>query len=277
MGGSGCARCCVVTAAMSIDYSRFDGIDDEEATVAQAEVDKEQAETAALRERALRARDLHQSRLETEERFVDYGFMQKCEDKRTEGNVLVKQTKYAEVRERYKAALQDVNTLLGDPSVSLLKAKVIDVIKMWAATKLNTALCWVKEGEPGNCLQCAQEVLEGAHLPNRIQKIVNYQEEAVPRGCPLWSKAMLRTAQAHRALQNYDAAISALEEASKHCNEAFKSTVATELKSIKQERKKAFANDSKKYFGFFEKLSKEGGYVTPEEQEAERVRQESER
>merc|ERR1712178_522766 len=128
--------------------------------------------------------------------------MERCALKRENGNLLVKEGNHAAAKEMYCKALEDVKVLFSDPSVKLSRAKVIEVLQMEAAAKINKAFCLLKLGDARGCIQSAQEVVFGpsSMLPRLSCSIDKYVDEVQPK---LLDKAKLRMIQGYIALENF--------------------------------------------------------------------------
>jgi len=198
----------------------------------------------------------------------DYGLMERCAQRRAEGNALVSNADYEAAKAMYDKALQDVDTLYSDPKVNLSQEKVVEIIQLEAAAKVNKALCLLKLGDPRGCIEAAREVASGpSPVPTRVRSCIDgsYSDQIRPN---LLDKATLRMIQGHVALQDFDQAEMLIETAldnESRCPDLHK-TFKLEMKKVKKLKKQALQGDKKKWAGFFSKLEEGGGYMTAEDE-----------
>jgi len=188
----------------------------------------------------------------------------------------VKQQEYSGALELYELALQDIRVFFVDPSVVLLENKIVQMLQLEAAVKLNKALCLLKLGDPHACIQTAKEVEFGpASLPSRISDYVSTYLKFIPQN--LKDKAKLRLVQGYVALQDFEQAEQLIQDGLVYACTELKPTFEVELKKVQKSKQKLLKHDKKKWSGFFDKLEAEGGYMTKEDEANIRKEMERER
>eukprot|EP00656_Telonema_subtile_P009416 TRINITY_DN1441_c0_g1_i16.p1 TRINITY_DN1441_c0_g1~~TRINITY_DN1441_c0_g1_i16.p1 ORF type:complete len:350 (-),score=39.08 TRINITY_DN1441_c0_g1_i16:617-1666(-) len=112
----------------------------------------------------------------------DYGFMQRCIDKRTRGNAFVKQGHHQAAKELYEQALLDVDFLLTGSCVHLGSNEVVEVLHMKAAALSNKALCHLKLDDPRGCIAAAEQVAFGPRsLLPRVASSISGSFKEIPK------------------------------------------------------------------------------------------------
>jgi len=210
--------------------------------------------------------------------FEDYGFFERAQDKKADGNAEFKKERYESALKEYDACLELLLTVAYDKSIMIGNKKWNDIVCFRSLVHLNKSTCYFKMRDWTKANAEALECLMGnmrdemmytdPHIRAKVKASdrkhghtgATLVEQRLPRSTR--AKAWFRVSQCYARLEYLDRAREALAKSLEMADDqallADLSHFSLKLEVLEKQQKE---RQKKQFAGFFDKLQDRGGYA----------------